>query len=309
MRMLISRDGFNLSYVPGARNARSPFVSLGLNKCGPHASMPSTKNGWCNPNDGIEQHTSTDTSAIYMASGYIRSKDDSEIYLYASAQPFSHGGDAGKHLWGDNTGIRVVRLRKHGFAFVRAPYTFKDPAPRFTTVSLKVPSDCPDPVRNSSTVTETSCSYEFPGDKCPSDFPVQQCVRSSVDCVSSKGEALTCGGEVVECDLQSMTCKSSKGELCERTKTVTHISGGVQLIVNTETSVVGSVSVSILDESGASVPGFSNPDPIKGNTVNAVASWNDGLIESLSDLAGKTIRLEVSMRDAKLYSLELGCAA
>ena len=119
-----------------------------------------------------------------MASGYIQSNDDSEIYLYASAQPFTHGGDAGKHLWGKNTGIRVVRsrrshlhvpfhipqrdcktckkkvrLRKHGFVFVRAPYDFRDKAPSFTTISMTVPSNCPAPTKNTSTVVETSCSY------------------------------------------------------------------------------------------------------------------------------------------------------
>ena len=109
VRLLVSRDGYNLTYVPGARNSRSPFVSLGINKCG--ASTPSIKNGWCNPYNGIEQHTAADTSAIYMASGYISSNDDTEVYLYASAQPFTHGGDAGKHLWGENTGIRVVRIQ------------------------------------------------------------------------------------------------------------------------------------------------------------------------------------------------------
>ena len=109
VRLLVSRDGYNLTYVPGARNSRSPFVSLGINKCG--ASTPSIKNGWCNPYNGIEQHTAADTSAIYMASGYISSNDDTEVYLYASAQPFTHGGDAGKHLWGQNTGIRVVRIQ------------------------------------------------------------------------------------------------------------------------------------------------------------------------------------------------------
>ena len=62
VRLLVSRDGYNLTYVPGARNARSPFVSLGVNKCG--ASTPSIKNGWCNPYNGVEQHTSADTSAI-----------------------------------------------------------------------------------------------------------------------------------------------------------------------------------------------------------------------------------------------------
>ena len=45
--------------------------------------------------------------------------------------------------------------------------------------------------------------------------------------------------------------------------------------MNTETSVVGSVSVGILDENGDSISGFSveDADPIQGNTVNAVASW------------------------------------
>ena len=236
---------------------------------------------------------------------------------------------------------------------MRAPYDFRDKAPSFTTISMTVPSNCPAPTKNTSTVVETSCSYvvfecearecqsyhlfffnhhftvsiiplklqehhlkinarthryEFPNSKCPSDFPVLQCKETS-DCVTDDGQSFTCGGEIVACDSSSHVCKSSKGSVCERTKTITHIKGGVELVVNTETSVVGSVSVGILDENGDSISGFSveDADPIQGNTVNAVASWGGGVTASLSDLAGKTIQIQVAMRDAKLYSLELHC--
>ena len=134
---------------------------------------------------------------------------------------------------------KQIRLRKHGFVFVRAPYLFHGRAPSFTTTSVTVPSDCPAPEKN-----------------------------------------------------------------------ITHIKGGVELIVNTETSVVGKVSVGILDQKGKSISGFSieDADPIQGNTVDAVASWGGGVIASLSNLSTASIQIQVAMRDAKLYSLELRCA-
>ena len=35
---------------------------------------------------------------MYMASGYLESADNTEIYLFHSGQPFTHGSDAAKGL-------------------------------------------------------------------------------------------------------------------------------------------------------------------------------------------------------------------
>lgn len=68
VRLVVSSDGSNLTYVPGRRN-RSPFIPLGINRCGSSASSPSVTGGWCSPTSGIENKTNFDTSAMYVASG------------------------------------------------------------------------------------------------------------------------------------------------------------------------------------------------------------------------------------------------
>ena len=98
---------------------------------------------------GIEAETSFDTSAMYMASGHLLSPDGNSVYMYSSGQPFTHGGDAGKHSWKNNTGIRVLTLRRDGFVSVDAPYDFSGGAnnskyAQMTTVPVTVPAlPCP----------------------------------------------------------------------------------------------------------------------------------------------------------------------
>eukprot|EP00656_Telonema_subtile_P000700 TRINITY_DN10339_c0_g1_i1.p1 TRINITY_DN10339_c0_g1~~TRINITY_DN10339_c0_g1_i1.p1 ORF type:complete len:490 (-),score=83.31 TRINITY_DN10339_c0_g1_i1:293-1762(-) len=146
IRLLVSRDGgkSGLRYTP-APNARSPFVPLGVNRCG--ASSPTAVDGWCSPVSGVEASTSFDTSAMYMASGYLNSLDKQSLYLYSSGQPFTHGGDAANKSWGSNTGIRLLTLRRDGFVSVDAPYRFYPNLtdfPTMTTVELLVPNlRCP----------------------------------------------------------------------------------------------------------------------------------------------------------------------
>jgi hypothetical protein len=55
-----------------------------------------------------------DTSAMYMASGYVPSASGDELYFYSSGQPFTHGGDAATHSWGNNSGIRLLTARRDG---------------------------------------------------------------------------------------------------------------------------------------------------------------------------------------------------
>jgi len=83
-----------------------------------------------------------------MASGFVPSVDGSEIYLYASGQPFTHGGDSVNQTWRENTGIGILRLRRDGFVSLDAKYGFygssPDLYPQFTTTPFLVPAAaCP----------------------------------------------------------------------------------------------------------------------------------------------------------------------
>ena len=84
---------------------------------------------------------------MIMTSGYIPSLDGDSIYMYASGQPFSHGGDGANQTWGTNDGIGILTLRKDGFVSVEAPYKFyrndghiyhPELYPSFTTASVRV---------------------------------------------------------------------------------------------------------------------------------------------------------------------------
>ena len=94
------------------------------------------------------------------------------------------------------------------------------------------------------------------------------------------------------------------------TNNATRLVGGVQLLLNVETSVAGYIAVEVLTR-GAEVEGmaFADADVVKGSAVRAVASWGEGSLATLSLLAGQTIQLRVAMADAKLFALRLSCAS
>ena len=108
IRLVVSRDGVQWQYAADARSGRSPFVPLGPNRCGGAAHAPGNVGGWCDPVSGVESRTAFDTSAAYMADGYVPAADGTLLF-YASGQPMTHGGDAANQTWGPNTGIRVRR--------------------------------------------------------------------------------------------------------------------------------------------------------------------------------------------------------
>lgn len=65
----------------------------------------------------------------------------------------------------------------------------------------------------------------------------------------------------------------------------------------------GEVRVRIVEARGRSIPGygFEDCEPLIGDDVSWTPRWRGGL--TLSALAGRMIRLEVSMRDTRLYSV------
>ncbi len=79
---------------------------------------------------------------------------------------------------------------------------------------------------------------------------------------------------------------------------------GSRLELNLDTGAGGMAKVEILEESGKLIPGFTlaDADPLNGNKVRMTASWKGS--KDVSPLAGRTIRLRVRMRSAKLYALQ-----
>jgi len=77
---------------------------------------------------------------------------------------------------------------------------------------------------------------------------------------------------------------------------------GGRLLLNYSTSAVGKLRVELLSESGEPVAGFSGEDApdIYGDQVKGEYRWNSET--DISQLAGKPIRLRLSLKDADLYS-------
>ena len=250
----------------------------------------------------------------YMADGWIPSNDGTQLYLYSSGQPFTHGGDAGNHLWGNNSGIRVLTLRKDGFASVNAGYSFDaDPAklPSVTTHTLTVPKGCPPPMNSSSGNSgSTGCGYEHPENVCPADMPAFPC-KTDADC-KREDKTATCKGNAVHCAVKRGVCSTGLpgGDLCVG-KPGNTVTGGVQLLLNVETSVAGYAQVGLTTANGDPIQGFSLAESlrVKGNTVGGAASWGSAAsrVSSVSGLAGQQVNVTVALADAKLYSLRFGC--
>jgi hypothetical protein len=75
---------------------------------------------------------------------------------------------------------------------------------------------------------------------------------------------------------------------------------GQKLTLNVVT-VDGEISVQVTTPDGQPVPGFAFNDcqPISEDSLAVPVKWK----EPLSKLAGKPIRLQISMRNAQLYAL------
>ena len=79
---------------------------------------------------------------------------------------------------------------------------------------------------------------------------------------------------------------------------------GNRLELNVDTSAGGAVRVELLDESGRGILGYSGNDaPWQvGNSVRFPVAWRGA--PDLRHLAGKPIRLRISLRDCKLYAFQ-----
>lgn len=306
IRLVVSRDGQTVGYPP-APDARLPFVDLGINSCGDVNQQPSTPGGWCDPTSAeVMQHTAVDTSAMYMASGYLPSTDGGAVYLYHSAQSFTHGQDEVAKTWGNNSGIRLLQLRKHGFVSVDAPYTFNVPdaeMPGFSTVALELPRGCP-PLRTNTTTTN-ECAYAVPGGVCKAYFSCAtdaECDAVVPACRHEDPARCTCRGKAIRCDETRKVCTSGAvgGDVCKVDSNVT--TGGVGLYVNAQTSVAGFVRTGIAGAAGLEI---SSSNPIRGNALSARATWGAGT--SALPKSQTTAQVQVVMAAAKLYSLEFRC--
>ena len=137
IQILASSDGKDINFIG---DTMYPYVALDNNNCGIGLqSKPLSKYGWCNPYTKDLMNTSFSTSVMYMASGFIFSNDGTEIYQYASGQPFTHGGDEINKTWGSNTGIRLLINRRDGFTYIKAPYIPYDDYPAMVFNVTDVP--------------------------------------------------------------------------------------------------------------------------------------------------------------------------
>jgi hypothetical protein len=97
----------------------------------------------------------------------------------------------------------------------------------------------------------------------------------------------------------SLHARQKPGEMV--TKPLT-FSGG-QLTLNFSTSAGGGISVEFQDETGRPIPGFAlaDCDEVFGDTLERAVTWKDK--SDVSTLAGKPVRIRMTLRDADVYSI------
>ena len=66
----------------------------------------------------------------------------------------------------------------------------------------------------------------------------------------------------------------------------------------------GAVSVALLDEIGKALPGFAldDCDSIRGDSTAKIVTWSKN--SDVSAAAGRPVRLQFRLHDAKLFALE-----
>ncbi len=80
---------------------------------------------------------------------------------------------------------------------------------------------------------------------------------------------------------------------------------GKELKLNFSSSAAGGIKVEIRDEKGKAIPGFSAADcsEVFGDTIERPVHWKDKGSD-VSSLAGKTVSLHFTLRDADLYAFQ-----
>jgi hypothetical protein len=98
----------------------------------------------------------------------------------------------------------------------------------------------------------------------------------------------------------SVTAPYGGGELLTRPFTFT----GKELVFNFSTSAYGGIRVEMQDAGGKPVTGYTLDDAVEliGNDIDRAVRWKGG--KDVSALAGKVVRLRVTMKDARLYALK-----
>jgi hypothetical protein len=81
---------------------------------------------------------------------------------------------------------------------------------------------------------------------------------------------------------------------------------GRRLLVNLATSAAGSLRVEVQDAAGNPIPGFTLADSraLIGNEIERPVSWTSG--DDLRQLADKSIRLRLVLKDADLFAIRFG---
>ena len=143
LKLLASMNGRHPQYVP-AVNGRDAYVSPS-----PIASESCTdlsRFGWCT--ESSEWRTIPfDAAELYMLQGLVQTP--TETLMYYNGMPMPHGevlftAAEAEGLYGNNTGIGILRMRLNGFVAVRAEPQAYTPElsemPSFVTVALLVPS-------------------------------------------------------------------------------------------------------------------------------------------------------------------------
>lgn len=100
--------------------------------------------------------------------------------------------------------------------------------------------------------------------------------------------------------LASVAAPASGGELLTKPFRFT----GQELVFNFMTSAAGGIKVEVQNAAGAPMPGYSLEESVEtiGNEIERTVRWKTGT--DLSSLAGKTVRLRVTLHDARLYALQ-----
>jgi hypothetical protein len=79
---------------------------------------------------------------------------------------------------------------------------------------------------------------------------------------------------------------------------------GGQLQLNINTSAAGEGRVAILDQEGKAIEGLGLEDcrVVNGDFLNKIVEWRKGT--NVAPLAGKTVRLRLELRGAKLFAFQ-----